>query len=91
MATAKVRKMRTLPEESSAAEEQAFHQKRERLLRRYEGQFVALYQGRVVGHDQDGEELARQMFEKFGDMPFYIAKVEKEPTVYELPSPEVVR
>ena len=91
MATAKVRKMRTLPEESFAAEEQAFHQKRERLLHRYEGQFVALYQGRVVGHNQDDEELARQMFEKFGDMPFYIAKVEKEPTVYELPSPEVVR
>ena len=91
MATTKIRKMQALPEESFAAEEQAFHQKRDRLLHRHEGQFVALYQGRVFGHNQDDEELARQMFEKFGDMPFYIAKVEKEPTVYELPSPEVVR
>jgi ABC-type enterochelin transport system ATPase subunit len=60
-------------------------------LRRYEGQFVALYQGRVVGHGADDEELARRMFEKLGDVPFYIAKVSKEPTVYDLPSPETVR
>ncbi|MEW6298439.1 MAG: DUF5678 domain-containing protein [Thermodesulfobacteriota bacterium] len=90
MATPKVRTMRVLPEEPFAAEEQAFRQKRVRLLHRYEGRFVALYRGRVVGHGQDDEELARQMFEKFGDVPSYIAKVEKEPTLYELPSPEVV-
>jgi ABC-type enterochelin transport system ATPase subunit len=60
------------------------------LLKRYEGQFVALKKGRVVGHGTDDEELALRMFEKFGDAPFYIAKVSKEPIVYELPSPEVV-
>jgi len=31
------------------------------------------------------------MFEKLGDVSFYITKVEREPTVYELPSPEIVR
>jgi hypothetical protein len=31
------------------------------------------------------------MFEKFGDAPFFIQRVEKEPAVYEVPSPEVVR
>jgi hypothetical protein len=61
------------------------------LLRRYQGQFVALYRGRVVGHGPSDEDLARQMFEKFGDAPFFIQRVEKEPTVYEVPSPEVVR
>jgi hypothetical protein len=45
----------------------------------------------VVGHGPSDEELARQMFEKFGDAPFLIQRVEKEPTVYEVPSPEVVR
>ena len=84
------RKVHKSPEEPLAAEEQAFRQKRLHLLRRYEGQFVALYQGRVVGHGTDDEELARRMFEKLGDAPFYIAKVEKELTVYELPSPETV-
>jgi len=74
-----------------ANEEAAFRRKRSRLLERYEGQFVALHKGRVVGHGKDDEELAQRMFAKLGDAPFYIAKVEKEPTVYDLPSPEVVR
>jgi hypothetical protein len=40
----------------------------------------------VVGHDPDDEELARRLFAELGDRPFYIAKVEREPTVDELPS-----
>jgi len=91
MATVKTRERQQSLEEPLAAEEQAFRRKQMQLLRRYEGQFVALYQGRVVGHGADDEALARRMFEKLGDVPFYIAKVEKEPTVYELPSPEAVR
>jgi hypothetical protein len=42
-----------------------------------------------VGHAEDDEELAERMFKKLGDVPFYIAKVEEEPTVYDLPSPEI--
>jgi len=91
MATVKKQKEREPREEPLVAEERAFYKKRARLLQRYQGQFVALYQGRVVGHGPNDEELARQMFEKFGDAPFFIQRVEKEPTVYEVPSPEVVR
>lgn len=91
MAISKARQSQECVEDPLAAEERAFRQKRGHLLRRYEGQFVALYQGRVVGHGPDDEELARGMFEKFGDAPFYIVRVEKEPTVYELPSPEIIR
>ena len=71
-------------------EQRAFRRKLTRLLPRYEGQFVAFHQGRVAGYGMDDEEVALRMFKKFGDASFYIAKVEKEPTVYELPSPEVV-
>ncbi len=78
-------------EEPWVTEERAFRQQRGRLLRRYAGQFVALYQGRVVGHSVDDEALAQSLFERLGDVPFYIAKVEAEPTVYDLPSPETVR
>ena len=78
-------------EEPWAAEERAFRHQRSRLLRHYAGQFVALYQGRVVGHGVDDEALAQGLFERLGDVPFYIAKVESEPTVYDLPSPETVR
>jgi hypothetical protein len=91
MATSRKLKEPEPAEEHLAAQERAFYKMRARLLERYQGQFVALYQGRVVGHGKSDEELARQMFEKFGDAPFFIQRVEKEPTVYEVPSPEVVR
>lgn len=91
MAISKARWFQESLEEPFSAEEQVFRRKHQQLLQRYEGQFVALHQGRMVGHGPNDEELAREMFAKFGDAPFYIAKVEKEPTVYELPSPEVAR
>ena len=75
--------------DSWVTEAQAFRRKRAQLLKRYEGQFVAFYRGRVAGHGPDDEELARQVYERLGDAPFYIARVERDPTVYELPSPEV--
>ena len=76
-------------EDAIEKERLAFLRKLPNLLRRYEGQFVAIYQGQVVGHHEDDEELARQMYEKLGDALFYIAKVEKYPTIWEIPSPEV--
>lgn len=91
MATSKKLKEQEPGEELLADQERAYYKRRARLLKRYQGQFVALYRGRVVGHGPSDEELARQMFEKFGDAPFFIQRVEKEPTVYEVPSPEVVR
>lgn len=91
MALSKARHIPESPAEPFAAEERVLRQKRAQLLRRYAGRFVALYEGRVVGYGTDDEELARRMFEQLGDVSFYIARIEKEPTVYELPSPEVVR
>ena len=82
---------RASPRNALARQEAGFRSKRAQLLKRYEGQFVALYRGRVVGHGVDDEELAQRMFDKLGDAAFYIAKVENEPTVHDLPSPEVVR
>jgi hypothetical protein len=74
-----------------AAEAAALQRKHPQLLRRYRGQFVALYRGRVVGHGTDDEALALRMFAKLGNAPFYLAKVEKHSTAAEIPSPEVVR
>jgi hypothetical protein len=87
--TGKPRKGRA--EQALTAEEQAFRRLRAQLLRRHEGEYVALYQGRVVAHGPDDEELAGRLFADLGDKPFYIVKVEREPTVHELPSPEVER
>ncbi len=71
-----------------ALEQQAFERQRSQLLRRFPGQFVAIYGGRVVGHDKDDEALATRMYSEFGEVPFFIARVEKVPTIYEIPSPE---
>ncbi len=79
-----------LGSEAIAGEMQAFRRKLAHLLERYEGQYVALYRGRVVGHGADDEALALRLYERLGDVPFYIARVERQSTVYELPSPEIV-
>jgi hypothetical protein len=75
-------------EQALADDEQAFQRQHAQLLRRYEGEYVALRQGRVIAHGSDDEELARRLFTELGDQPFYIAKVEREPTVHEFPSLE---
>lgn len=71
------------------AERQAFEKQRPKLMQRYPGQYVAIAGGRVLDHDKDDEKLAARMFLKLGDAPFYIARVEKSPTIFELPSPEL--
>jgi hypothetical protein len=85
--------LNTLPqtvEDSVATERRAFERQRAQLMRRYPGQFVALSGGRVVDHDKEDETLAARMFRKLGDAPFYIARLEDNPTVYEVPSPELM-
>jgi hypothetical protein len=85
--------LNTLPqtvEDSVATERHAFERQRAQLMRRYPGQFVALSGGRVVDHDKEDETLAARMFRKLGDAPFYIARLEDNPTVYEVPSPELM-
>ncbi len=72
-------------------EEAAFQRKLPQLLKGHRGEYVAVYHGRIVAHGPNDEELARQMFTRLGYVPFLIARVEEEPTVYELPSPEAVR
>jgi len=76
-------------EDLLAAERRAFERQRRQLLRRFPGQYVALCGGRIVGHNKDCEALAARLFAKLGDVPFFIARVETRPTIYDLPSPEV--
>jgi uncharacterized protein DUF5678 len=71
------------------AERRAFGRRRSQLMRRYAGQYVAILGGRVVGHGKDDEALAARMFQKLGDAPFYIGRLERVPTTYEVPSPEL--
>jgi len=91
MSTAKTQAGRSaLPKDPLMKEAAAFRRRLPRLLRTYEGEYVALYQGRVAGHGSDDEELAGRMYQELGDVPFYIARVEEAPVVCDIPSPEVV-
>jgi hypothetical protein len=78
-------------EREAFSEEASFRRLRPRLLRRYKGEYVALYRGRVIAHGANDGELAAEMYTTLGDVPFFIARVEEEPEVYEIPSPETVR
>ena len=78
-----------LPGESLRVERRAFERQRTQLMRRYPGEYVALCGGRVVDHDKEDEVLAARMFARFGEKVFYIARLEQNPTVYEVPSPEL--
>jgi hypothetical protein len=53
------------------AEYRAFRKMLPKLLKRYEGERVAIYKGKVVEHHKDFSELGRKTFEKYGiDLKF---------------------
>ncbi|MBM4033760.1 MAG: hypothetical protein FJ291_18535 [Planctomycetes bacterium] len=70
-------------------EQAVFERRLPQLLKSHRGEYVAIYRGRIIAHGPDDGKLAYQMYTKFGNVPFLIARVEEEPTVYEIPSPEI--
>jgi len=71
-------------------EQQAFLRLKHSLLGQetYINKFVAVLGGEVVDLDNDIRNLAKRVYSKYGYVPIYIDKVQKERTVEELPSPE---
>jgi hypothetical protein len=64
---------------------------RARLLRQYEGEFVAIADARVVDHDSDFEALARRVFARISDRPVFMPRVEAEDRVARMRSPRRAR
>jgi serine phosphatase RsbU (regulator of sigma subunit) len=60
-------------------ETQAFWAMRDELLKVYPGQHVALYQGKLVDHDEDAARLEKRVRERWGSLPVLIAPVEPGP------------
>lgn len=56
----------------------------------YRGKFVAIYKGAIVDFAENKTDLAKRVYSKFGYVPIYIAKVEKEHAAGEMSSPEQV-
>jgi len=66
-----------------------FEENRERLLRRYRDQYVAVDHNRVIDHDRNFDVLARRIFAKLGTRPVFMPKVTAEERVVRIPSPRV--
>jgi hypothetical protein len=71
-------------------EKDAFLKIKDELLghETYRGKFVAIYEGKVVDFAENKKELAKRVYRRFGYIPIYIGKVEKEQVVGEMSSPE---
>ncbi|KPV61753.1 MAG: hypothetical protein AOA66_1723 [Candidatus Bathyarchaeota archaeon BA2] len=89
----------TTKKEKRSPELEAFERERQAFLRmkdsllgnpEYRRKFVAIYKGEIVGQDEDNRELARRVYSRYGYVPIYIGKIERERRVIEMPSPEGV-
>ena len=57
----------------------AFERLKTTLLAQYAGQYVAIYQGEVVGVGEDRLTLVKEVYRRFGEVPCYIEQVSSEP------------
>jgi hypothetical protein len=55
----------------------------------YDGKYVAVFKGAIVGCDDDKGRLAENVYKKYGHVPIYIDKVVPGERVVEAPSPEL--
>jgi hypothetical protein len=74
------------------AEREAFRQLLPSLLSTHRGQFVAIYQARVVEAGEDEIQVARRAYARHGCVPLFVELVTDQPRrTVRLPSPRVVR
>ncbi len=72
-------------------EREAFLKIRDKLIRdpNYTGKYIAVFQGAVVGCDEEKGRLAETVYKKYGYVPIYIDKVAPSERRVEIPSPEL--
>lgn len=72
-------------------EREAFIEIRDELIAdpSYKGKYVAVFQGAIVGCDEDKGRLAKNVYEKYGYVPIYIDKAVPGRRHVEVPSPEL--
>jgi hypothetical protein len=70
-----------------------FESLKKKLLARpdFEDRYVAVLQRQMVGTDSDELALFKRVTAKYGDVPFYIGRVERRPRVKRMRSPRVFR
>ena len=75
--------------EAFERERQAFECLKPDLLRTHQGQWVAIYQEKVVEAGQDRSQVLDSVYDRFGYVPLYVQRIEEQPRVYKLPHRKV--
>jgi len=57
----------------------AFEALKPGLLEQFPDQYVAIYQGQVVGNGDNRLALVKEVYDQFGEVPCYVEKVTLEP------------
>jgi hypothetical protein len=72
-------------------EREAFLKIQDELVRdpSYNGKYVAVFRGAVVGCDEEKDRLMETVYKKYGYVPIYIDKVAPGERRVEIPSPEL--
>jgi len=70
-------------------ERAAFDRLLPKLRRRYDGRYVAISRGRVVGADFDHDRLFERTFKRLRDRAFFIGRVGALPPVIDMPGFEL--
>ena len=72
-------------------EREAYLKIRDKLIKdqKYNGKYVAIFQGVIIGCDEDKGRLAETVYKKYGYVPIYIDKVASTERHMEIPSPEL--
>ncbi len=68
-----------LQRERIAKEYEVYRQRHSELVKRYRGQYIAMYKGEIVDHDEVFEALYRRVRTRFGSAPVMITRVEDTP------------
>lgn len=77
--------------ESIRQETAVFRAMHSQLLEKYVGQFVAIFQGKLIDYDTDQLVLYRRVSQKYGNNPILIKKVTASPDeVYTSRSPRII-
>ena len=68
-----------------------YSRNRERLVREYEGEYVAILDNRVLDHDADFEELAQRVFKREGVRNIFMPLVSSGERTLRVRSPRLQR
>ena len=68
-------------------EKESFEKMKDELLNKCEGEYVAIYGGKVVDHGKDQIEVLNRVYQKYGYVEVYCHLVTKEPVTYQIATP----